>query len=345
MGHHVLMYHYPCPDGVFAGLSAWLRLASDGGSSSSVRVAPQVSFKTPLERAASVQQLYTKEDTVHLLDFSGGMEFILALCAHVKHVKLVDHHKTAAEDIAALGKDMPPNLEVHFDMARSGATMARDVYNVQTVLQAKLGAEGAARVLRLYDYIEDHDLWKHALPDSKEFSAGFAAMQLEFDASKNAVLWDTLLSLDADVLIAKGREKLAEEERIVAAEVAQSFPVKIPYALSSQATGAALADGPLPVPAVMNCLAIITTHPDLRSSLGNALAEKSLKSGLAAAAAVVYEEPGFGDDKAQTWYKVSMRSIGDVDTTAVSRAYGGGGHRNASSFNVERSVWAGWVVN
>jgi nanoRNase/pAp phosphatase (c-di-AMP/oligoRNAs hydrolase) len=43
-----------------------------------------------------------------------------------------------------------------------------------------------------------------------------------------------------------------------------------------------------------------------------------------------------------TRVKVSLRSIGDEDTTVVSEAYGGGGHRNASSFLLDAAEFEGW---
>lgn len=42
--------------------------------------------------------------------------------------------------------------------------------------------------------------------------------------------------------------------------------------------------------------------------------------------------------------KVSLRSIGDADTTVISQAFGGGGHRNASSFIVATVDFDTWVV-
>jgi len=40
--------------------------------------------------------------------------------------------------------------------------------------------------------------------------------------------------------------------------------------------------------------------------------------------------------------KVSLRSIDVYDTTAISQCHGGGGHRNASSFVVEKALFDGW---
>ena len=43
-----------------------------------------------------------------------------------------------------------------------------------------------------------------------------------------------------------------------------------------------------------------------------------------------------------TKIKVSLRSVGDEDTTVVSQAFGGGGHRNASSFITDVAMFDGW---
>lgn len=42
--------------------------------------------------------------------------------------------------------------------------------------------------------------------------------------------------------------------------------------------------------------------------------------------------------------KVSLRSLGDEDTTVVSQAYGGGGHRNASSCLMPAAEWEAWAA-
>ena len=46
-----------------------------------------------------------------------------------------------------------------------------------------------------------------------------------------------------------------------------------------------------------------------------------------------------------TKVKVSLRSMGDEDTTVVSQAFGGGGHQNASSFVTDSAVFECWCQN
>jgi hypothetical protein len=214
---------------------------------------------------------------------------VLALCGTVRSVRLVDHHKTAMEDMAALAAapgGAPANLHATLDMARSGASLARDEYDVAPLLQARLGAAGAARVLRLYSYVEDNDLWRHALPGSRACAAGLAARALPYDAAVGGhAVWEALLAADVDALQAEGGALLEAEARAVAEDVARAERVDIPWgpAVAAEAGAADAA-----APAALSCLAVLTQRPDLRSPLGNALAAASAAAGLAPAGAVVY---------------------------------------------------------
>lgn len=78
------------------------------------------------------------------------------------------------------------------------------------------------------------------------------------------------------------------------------------------------------------CLAVLgdDRHAQNRSALGHALADKSVADGTMAMGIVAYIE-GQMNDPSQI--KLSLRSVGEIDTTLVSQHFGGGGHRNASS--------------
>ena len=45
--------------------------------------------------------------------------------------------------------------------------------------------------------VEDGDLWRWALPDSREFHAGVAALNLEYDVNKNPGIFDVLQVIGA----------------------------------------------------------------------------------------------------------------------------------------------------
>jgi nanoRNase/pAp phosphatase (c-di-AMP/oligoRNAs hydrolase) len=48
--------------------------------------------------------------------------------------------------------------------------------------------------------------------------------------------------------------------------------------------------------------------------------------------------------KDQSRYKISLRSIGEEDTTVISKSFGGGGHKNASGFTIDRNIFESWKV-
>ena len=53
-------------------------------------------------------------------------------------------------------------------------------------------------------------------------------------------------------------------------------------------------------------------------------------------------QPGMGESSK---YKVSLRSLGEEDTTAVASGLGGGGHRNASSFTAPVQDIDSWTLD
>lgn len=101
-------------------------------------------------------------------------------------VIVLDHHKTA-QDMLNTTESQHPNLDAQIDMSRSGATIALDYFQPAVRLEALGFAMQFIRLCslrlrkivqitqdqrRIFEYIEDADLWKFNLPDSKAFHAG-----------------------------------------------------------------------------------------------------------------------------------------------------------------------------
>ena len=351
----LIAYHHPCNDGYAAALAAFVGVAllaplreqassgapaappAGGGPLTSAALGaareaagvaffPLAVFESEASRTARVCAAVGPLTRVLLLDFSGGLSFIRALCGACARVILLDHHKTAAEDVAALRADLPANLEVHFDMGRSGATLARDYFNLAgagaALAAAVGGAAPAAALLRFLELVEDHDLWRHAHADSTALSAGLADAKLDLDLAANGDALAFAFRMDLPALIARGRAAEAATRALVDAEVARAFAADVP------------GEPPL------RCLAVLTQQPQLRSEVGNALATLSAARGLHPAAIVAYEEPAAAAAAPQ--YKVSFRSLGAFDTTPFARRWGGGGHANASSCMVPAAEVLAW---
>lgn len=311
-------FHYPCQDGAYAAVIAYLHFVRIGVEATFHPLAVYAKEETRIE----LTKTWGKDDDVYLLDFSGGVSFLKAACARTFRVHLIDHHKTALEDMESLqkGEGKPENLDISFlDMARSGASLSRDFF-------AAMGTVVSDDLRAVIGLVEDNDLWKHALADSRAFAAGFADLRLECDPSKNAGVWPQILALSTQKVIDGGRASIARDASIIKSEADASFTVRVPAA----------SDG---APA-FETLAVFTAHPGLRSEAGNLLAVKSKESNLAPCGIIAYVEKAAPDQ-----VKVSFRSVDGFDTTPYARAFGGGGHAAASSCMVTVSEWASWRLN
>ena len=319
-----VIYHYPCPDGAFAALAAHLHLALQPASVTPLRYVALTTWAKPAE-LASIAAATPEDDAVYLLDISGGREFVTALCARASAVHLIDHHKSALELLAELGSGAPANLKAHCALDASGCALALRHLPPRTALSPPLALAFAL--------VEDGDLYRHALPDSRGFSAGLAELKLEYDAAKNPDLWRALQALDPAALAASGSALLARQAEARAEERARAFAVRVPLAAEAGGGGGG-------APAHLECLAVLTAHPELRSDAGNELAALSAERGLAPAGLIAYVEAGAGEGA----IKVSLRSTGDLDVADVCRVYGGNGHKVRVKASSGGGQWGAWML-
>ncbi|KAH7664565.1 DHH phosphoesterases protein [Dioscorea alata] len=326
-----VLYHYPCPDGAFAALAAHLYFSSTS--------LPVLYFPNTVYDPIRVDSLPLDDiGDVYLLDFVGPPGFVAELSSKVDSVTVLDHHKTALEALhgnASLNK----NVTKIIDMDRSGATIAFDFFREKICENAhglKTGDLDAScefdlvpngkfeKVNRLFKFIEDGDLWRWKLPHSKAFSSGLKDLNIEYNVNWNPALFNQLLELDPELTISRGQESLSKKQRLIDEVLAQSYEI-------------ALACGEFG-----HCLAVdADSISNLRSELGNQLADKSLNLSLRAIGAVVYRVPELKNNQL---LKISLRSLGSEDTTIISEKYGGGGHQNASSFMLSCEEYERWKM-
>ncbi|KAG5229682.1 phosphoesterase [Salix suchowensis] len=299
-----VLYHYPCPDGAFAALAAYLYFKATS-------LPPD---QLPLHQFSHV----------YLLDFVGLL--VLSDNSPPK-VVILDHHKTAMEALGGTSFE-GENVSKVIDMERSGATIAFDYFKHKLLESGKNSYDEMIgefdRVRRVFEYIEDGDLWRWRLENSKAFSSGLKDLNLEFNAQLNPSLFDQLLSLNLASVISQGRESLSVKQKLIDDTLDQSYEI----ALGGGASG--------------RCLAVnADSVSELRSELGQQLATKSRNLKLRGIGAIVYRVPELENDE---MLKISLRSVDIEDTTPISEGFGGGGHRNASSFMICSAEFERWKV-
>lgn len=328
-----VFYHYPCPDGVFGALAVHAYYTREA-SKAEVCFYPCRIFEAPETVVPDPGSVFDTSDAAVFVDYTANEAFVAAVASAVGSVTILDHHKTAAEWLAAAS--LPDNVQVVMDMDRSGATIARDHYGL--LVDPSLAQDGPGRTQALfahtpahhpdlhamYAMVEDTDLWNWALPDSRPWSAGLSALDLEFSPLAFPGIFDALIALDPAAVIQTGVAALEEKTRAVNRAVEEdAFQVNLP-------------DSPFPNPV----LGLITSTPEYRSDLGNALALAGVDKGLPAIGLVAYKEDRLDD----ALIKVSLRSIGEFDISSIAKANGGGGHANAASFVCPQSDLESWKL-
>lgn len=183
----LILYHGDCTDGFTAAWAARKKLGDDA------ECAPVHYGQPPPDCAGR---------DLHILDFSyprAVMEELIRQCASIT---VLDHHKTAAAELAGL----ETAGTILFDMARSGAMMAWQHYCPSEPPPP------------LVQYVQDRDLWKWELPKSREYSAAIASYPKDWQT------WDTLAAAAPSALISDGEAILRYQAGVVENAVRKAAP-------------------------------------------------------------------------------------------------------------------------
>ena len=286
MNKILCIYHGNCADGFGA---AWAVRAALG--------ADRVEFHAGIYQNPPPD---VRGRDVVIVDFSYKAPVLHEMAAVASTLVILDHHKSAAEDLASLPPPLdgpydpwamldwqrecnaPASLHALFDMNRSGAGIAWDFFH-----------QGRPRP-RLLDHIEDRDLWRFLLPHTREIQAAVFSYPYDF------TVWDELFAADLE-LMAKQGEAI---ERKHHKDIAELVGV----------TKRRMVIGGVSVP-------VANLPYTLTSDAGNLMA-----AGEPFAAC-------YWDTPEGRVFSLRSRDNG-TDVSAIAKAYGGGGHRNASGFRM-----------
>lgn len=256
----LVIYHANCIDGFTAAWAAWLKYGDEAEylPASYGDAPPDVTGRTVL-----------------VVDFSYPRDVMIKMNAQAHSLLVLDHHKTAQAALDGLAF-------ATFDMARSGAGLAWDCLHPEK------------KRLWLIDYVEDRDLWRWALPESKEVNAWISACKRE-----SFIDWSELSSTPSVEVIANGKAVLAYIDRYVSEMTEQARVISFEgYAVPC-------------VNAPYICI----------SELVGKLAET-------APFAIGWSQRTDG------FYAYSLRSRAPdgVDVSEIAKRFGGGGHRHSAGF-------------
>ena len=156
----LVIYHGNCADGFSAAWCFWHK------------------YGDACDYLAGVYQQEPPDVTgrcVYLVDFSYKRAVVLRMLEQASHIALIDHHKTAIEDLAGIESE---KFSTFTDLNRSGATLAWDFLY-----------PGEDRPL-LLGHVEDRDLWRFKLAGTREIQAFVFSHEYSFER------WDALMAAD-----------------------------------------------------------------------------------------------------------------------------------------------------
>lgn len=108
-----------------------------------------------------------QDRVVYLLDYAYPRAQLAKLCKVAAKITVLDHHQSAQQNLQGLD-DEQDNLELYFDMQRSGAVITWEHFH---------GNDAPA----LLAHIQDQDLWAFKLSDSKAINAALMSHPYDFE--------------------------------------------------------------------------------------------------------------------------------------------------------------------
>lgn len=278
--HHkeiAVLYHGGCPDGFGGAYAAWKKFGD-------------AAEYIPVKYGNPIPEGLTGRD-VYLIDFCYDDKAQMDEIARIaKSITVLDHHKGAEEVIRSF-----PGV---FAEDHSGATIAWSYFHPNTPTP------------RLILLLEDDDLYRFALPETRALNAYLAVLPHHFEK------WDALA------------QKLDDPE--TRAVLVKEFDIYLTYFELLAAHAAAQAkvvqfEG-------HECF-FANAHPfiSMRSRVGRLLVEQKPPLALLVSA----HPEGYG---------VSLRSDGSVDVAAIAKKYGGDGHPQSAGFAIAWGQPLPWTL-
>lgn len=239
---------------------------------------------------------------VLIVDFSYPRATLELLRSMNSSVLVLDHHKTAQEDLRDLGlvpTDMhswgemcdtaDKALGVVFDMERSGAGLAWDFFHP------------GKRRPALINFVEDRDLWKFELEHTRAVHAALASYPFDFRT------WDGLADEtggDRSSLVIEG-QAIDRRHLQMCHDIVRSGIRLITL------------DG--------RTIPVCNANFPFASDIGNIMSEDH-------PFAATYCDLGDG----RTSFSLRSRKDGGADVSEIAKKFGGGGHKNAAGFTLHR---------
>lgn len=177
-----------------------------------------------------------KNKDVIIVDFSYKLDVMLGICRDANSVLVIDHHKSAIEELEGINNVMD-NIELVFSTHYSGSMLAWDYFFPNEKCPV------------LLEHIQDRDLWQFKLNGTKEIQACVFSYPYEFSVWTKLMNKDVKDLFDEGVAISRKQSKDIKEflehtkhELYIDKQVVPA--VNVPYTMGSDAASILALDAP-----------------------------------------------------------------------------------------------------
>lgn len=281
--YDIVMFHYPCQDGLTSG---WIVSDYHTKNSKQIELYP-IAHGTPI----NIDLFVGKK--IIICDFSPELKVLNQIEQVAESIIILDHHITAQKAL----ENKPYAI---FDMNKSGAGITWEYFYPTQPMPLFI------------QMIQDRDLWKWEINQSKEFTSGFVTVSSTIEQSN----FDSLFLLFTKLLNNKEEITFYIELGKIMTKLTENKSKTIGDEHLKKLSDFNF-NGSMYKVCIVNC------SYDITSEVGNYISSNHL---VDFAVLWRYHNPSSN-------YYVSLRSCGDIDVSIISKLYGGGGHKNAAGFS------------
>lgn len=272
----LIIHHAGCSDGVCGAMVIWLELNGRGDL-----LAAKYGDEPPGDRDI-------EDRDVWIVDFSYPRDVLTHINELANSLRVFDHHETAMANCEGLDF-------CHFDMGECGASLVFEYILRRETSCRRFDNLIGQKLTELIAYVEDRDLWKWELPDSREVNAYLRSWPQTLEA------WLWILETGIGVReVESGKAILRREEQLVENMCSNAIHCYLDYDLVQ-----------------------LVNAPVMQSEVAERLRQHTDADYI-----VAWHYVG------NNVFKYSLRApIGNPPNLAkIAEGYGGGGHAKAAGF-------------
>lgn len=278
----IVFYHKDCWDGFGGAWAAWKKF---GNKADYIGLEPGKG-PAPAKDSAGKLDFEVKGKEVYTIDTAFPEEAAKKILRDNKKLVVLDHHLSNAQRVKL-------STENVYQMNHSGAVIAWNYFHPKKPVPVFLR------------YVEDADIWKWTLPNSRAISMLREDLPFDFNIwNKKVREYENKKKLKTFVI--QGRQLLGYSAALQDRAIENAQVVEF--------------EG-------HKCLAV--NSPLLHSDIGNKLSKLMPPFGI------VWSEKS-------DYRAVSLRSNGKFDVSALAQKYGGGGHKAAAAFRLKLTDKLPW---